>query len=213
MALFLDLGANIGTYSVPFAANKHRVVAVDAMATNLAYVKSSVNLNGNGDLVRYIHNSLSDEKMTLYAWNRDPSNEGAMTLLNESEVSEKPADQIVGKVESVTLNQIIDLIAADTIIIKIDVEGYECKVLGPFLKDIPKKKFVPYILMEWGWIAQYQHIQNNCPDRPELLHAFQMSGYSPVNVVTLDPEGIENEANWADILWVHSSASVKKPIT
>ena len=43
-AVFLDIGANIGMYTLVIAAMRRRVIAVDADPTNLAYIKHSLEL-------------------------------------------------------------------------------------------------------------------------------------------------------------------------
>ena len=50
-AVFLDLGSNIGAYTLPVASMRRRVVAVDMMRDNLAYIKTSLS---QADLDTYI---------------------------------------------------------------------------------------------------------------------------------------------------------------
>ena len=57
-ATFLDIGANLGMYAVVIAAMKRRVVAVDADPKNLAYIRKSLELEGNTGNVRIIYNSV-----------------------------------------------------------------------------------------------------------------------------------------------------------
>ena len=48
------------------AAMCREVVAVDAMADNLAYIRTSLELGKNEDLVTLAHNAISDGHDTLY---------------------------------------------------------------------------------------------------------------------------------------------------
>lgn len=201
---FLDIGANIGTFSVAVAAAKYRVVAVDPLISNLAYIKTSTTLNGVVENVRYFLNAVSDEKTMMYAWNRYPDNEGAMAFLSKEEAAKKPNDTIVDKVESATLKEILANIDCETIIIKIDVEGFECKALGQFLKDPNEVHFVPYILMEWELLKN--NFNGNCPDVKDLLESFKTSGYSPHHPHDLMPIRVEDHLAWMDVLWVHRTA-------
>ena len=43
-AVFLDVGANIGMYTVVIAAMKRKVIAVDADPENLAYIRQSLEI-------------------------------------------------------------------------------------------------------------------------------------------------------------------------
>ena len=60
-AAFLDIGSNIGMYSVMMAAAKRRVVAVDAVLHNLAYIHRSVVLQDNEKFVRLLNNPVRCE--------------------------------------------------------------------------------------------------------------------------------------------------------
>jgi len=53
-----DIGANLGMYSVVVAAMNRQVVAVDADPHNLAYIRKSLDLEGNTHNVRIIYNSV-----------------------------------------------------------------------------------------------------------------------------------------------------------
>ena len=58
-------------------------------------------------------------------------------------------DEVIGPpAVSTTTREIFDSIQADTVVIKIDVEGHECKALLPEILDQSTGKFVPYIFME-----------------------------------------------------------------
>ena len=60
-AVFLDIGSNIGMYSVMMAAANRRVVAVDAVLHNLAYIHRSVVLQDNEKFVRLLNNPVRCE--------------------------------------------------------------------------------------------------------------------------------------------------------
>ena len=83
--------------------------------------------------------------------------------------------------KSVKLEDIINYINSDIVILKIDIEGYECKALQPNVLLNKLGKFIPYIFMEWGHI--YQNTFGNCPqsDFSELVHLFYAGGYLPFN--------------------------------
>ena len=54
-AVFLDIGCNIGTYTVVMAAAGREVVGVDAMVDNLAYINTSLNISNTSQLVKLIN--------------------------------------------------------------------------------------------------------------------------------------------------------------
>ena len=54
----LDAGSNIGMYTLMVAAMGRKVIAVDAMADNLAYIRRSSELANNEHLVTLVHNAI-----------------------------------------------------------------------------------------------------------------------------------------------------------
>jgi len=202
---FLDLGANLGTFSAAVAASEYKAVAVDPIDTNLALLQMSASLSRTEQHIRYILNTVSDEFIRLYPWNREPINEGAMMFVTEDEVKSYPAEQIGEPVDSTTFEDILRLIGSGPVILKIDVEGYECKVLTKYMKNPKKTLYIPYIFMEWGRIAQ--NLAGNCPDLPVLVEGFVESGYSPCNAgdpsIKLKLEDLHGHEN---VFWVHTDA-------
>ena len=57
-AVFLDLGSNIGAYTLPVASMRRSVVAVDMMRDNLAYIKTSLAQAGLESYVEMVHNAV-----------------------------------------------------------------------------------------------------------------------------------------------------------
>ena len=57
-AVFLDLGSNIGAYTLPVASMRRRVVAVDMMRDNLAYIKTSLSQAGLESYVEMVNNAV-----------------------------------------------------------------------------------------------------------------------------------------------------------
>ena len=55
-ATFIDIGANIGIYTVLAAAAGRRVLAVDAVMENLAYISTSLNHSNTGHYVSLLNN-------------------------------------------------------------------------------------------------------------------------------------------------------------
>ena len=57
-AVLLDLGSNIGAYTLPVASMGRRVVAVDMMRDNLAYIKTSLAQAGLESYVEMVNNAV-----------------------------------------------------------------------------------------------------------------------------------------------------------
>ena len=55
-AVFLDVGSQMGTFTVVIAALKRKVIAVDADSRNLAFTRQSLEIANNRDYVELINN-------------------------------------------------------------------------------------------------------------------------------------------------------------
>ena len=119
----------------------------------------------------------SDTRGILYPFNEDPINPGGTRMVHKDELmrmkmSEKQLDkrQILHQdgVKAVLLQDILSSISPTTIILKIDIEGYECKVdtlidqLFQLLLQalqVPillgeTDKFIPVIFVEWDKVVR-----------------------------------------------------------
>ena len=83
--------------------------------------------------------------------------------------------------QSVLLRDILDSIESKVVILKIDVEGYECKALQPEILQNKVGKFIPYIFMEWG---QLPNNQNTCKQFSQWVKNLYQGGYVPANPST-----------------------------
>ena len=57
-AVFLDVGANIGMFTVVIAAMKRKVIAVDVDPKNLAYIRKSLKVANTTDYVNLVYNAI-----------------------------------------------------------------------------------------------------------------------------------------------------------
>jgi len=216
--LIQDVGANIGMYAVVIAAMGRRVVAVDADPENLAYIRKSLDLAQNTQYVDIIYNSVryvgvnkksimsfsvpSDEYETLYPHAPDGSNEGGTHMLTKEQVEQENIVTQIPPLNSVLLEDVLNYIHTEVVILKIDVESYECKALQPNILQNKIGKFIPYIFMEWG---QLPNNNITCPHFNEWVLNFYTGGYIPVNPSTLMTVTTEERDKMWDIAWVHSS--------
>lgn len=129
--VFMDIGANIGTYSVLLAKKGMRGIAFEPVASNFEALSTNLDLNGLKDQVKLYQLALGKYKHEV-TFTFDPVNTGA-SHISDNEIN---AEVIVGgKDEIVKVVPLDDLIPElglkkeDRILIKIDVEGMEANVL------------------------------------------------------------------------------------
>jgi len=208
-AAYLDIGCNVGPHVCLAATLTNRVFAVDPSKHNLAYIRQSLWLDGTENNVTLIHNVVSDKREELFPYTQDPHNQAWTVFLKKEEINGRKVDE---PLMSVTLDQILDIIPVETIILKLDVEGSECKVLTNYLHKEKKDKFIPFIIMEWSHL-QRNLIESLCPDLNRLIQGFVFSGYSPkivqFNSSSLLPIKLsdlrrgEGRIPAENVLWVH----------
>eukprot|EP00095_Tigriopus_kingsejongensis_P008465 maker-scaffold18_size714446-snap-gene-3.25 protein:Tk08465 transcript:maker-scaffold18_size714446-snap-gene-3.25-mRNA-1 annotation:"hypothetical protein CGI_10008025" len=159
-ALFLDIGANIGTHSLYVAQLGHQVVAVEPLAMNLVKLYRAAELDGTLEQIGMIENALD-----MY------QHEAVIQLNMENIGGSYLSPQVRGlgqtnpnmvQVEAIRLQGIMDEIKNEgdrirfdvtnprVVVIKMDIEKYECRAfLGSREIFDMSEIFIPYILMEW----------------------------------------------------------------
>ena len=70
----------------------------------------------------------SNTRGILYPFNVDPENPGGTSMVHKDELMRMNMSEEQKGVNAVLLQDILSSISPTTIILKIDIEGYECKV-------------------------------------------------------------------------------------
>ena len=138
---FLDIGANIGTYSVLFAKAGLNGCAFEPVESNFKALEENIQLNNLESKVKLINLALGKhEHIRRIIF--DPINTGASHL---SDISENNTENDDSLVKIVSLDSLIEQCnfnaKKDRVFIKIDVEGMESNVLegaAQFLKSFPE---------------------------------------------------------------------------
>ena len=81
---------------------------------------------------------------------------------------------------SIKLEDIINYVESDVVVLKIDIEGYECKALQPDILLNKLGKFIPYIFMEWAPLIPGNK-RSTCSDFDEWIKLFYDGGYLLLN--------------------------------
>jgi len=213
-AVFLDLGSNLGVYSLLVAQTRHsagdlrpgRVVAVDAAGDNLAYISHSLtNNNISKDMVTLVHNAISDVSETLYPVPNladDPlTNPGSWQFVGKNDIGRR---EILGPpTSSITMKTLLHAIPSTTLIVKMDIQGLECRALQS-LGEFPASHPMPYIFMEWKELVISAR---RCPNLVGFIDLMKAQGYSPrwPTKLAMMPEHCLKGPS-VDVLWVHKSA-------
>jgi len=138
--LFIDVGANIGTYSIIAAKKGVKCIAFEPIIANYNSLKKNIQLNHLEELVETVMIGLA-EKAANAKFNYDPLKPGASSIHPIKRTSE---------ILNIELKVFDDLNyvsnATDKILIKIDVEGMELNVLAGMEKLLGIKKDICLII-------------------------------------------------------------------
>jgi len=140
---FLDVGANIGFYSLAVSdlvGKKGKVISIEADPTN--YDKLMINIKLNGKLnIKAVNMGVSDKIETLMLGICTIGNRGGNFFL-------RAGDE---KVE-VACCPLLDIVSAEKLqnikAMKIDIEGYEYRVLSKFFLEAPATLHPELIIIE-----------------------------------------------------------------
>lgn len=140
----IDVGANIGIYTLLFSklvGPSGRVLAIEAEPNNAAQLRHNVLLNESAN-VAIVETGVSDEEETLQLTLDTKGNAGAHSF-----IAKRSQDSQTRQIHCVPL---LSLIASNRPVrfLKIDIEGFEYRVLSRFLRDAPKSVWPAYIMLE-----------------------------------------------------------------
>lgn len=126
--VFLDIGANMGLFSIVAASNAHcvAVFAFEPVPTTYRYLLQNCELNGAAKVTTFCA-AVTSRKSALIQLNYDSRHSGAAHLVETMEAA--PGAVLSMTIGPATLNEILQLSRSAPLVVKIDVEGAESDVL------------------------------------------------------------------------------------
>jgi len=156
--VFVDVGANIGTYALYAARRGARVVAIEANPETAAKLSYNVAANA-AEMIEVVETAIGAEEGCLALWS-EPSNRGFATLVKELTTGEWAGDWRPLKVKVRPLARVLaerDLARAD--VLKVDVEGFEDRVLVPYLTSLSAGQLPKVVMLETNC---HDHWETDC---------------------------------------------------
>lgn len=147
-AVFVDVGANIGLFTIPAARRVRNgaVIAIEADPQLVSYLETNVTQNGLAN-VQVKHAAASDHRAETVRFYAAPAEKFGMGSL---------APQFRGEWTGVPMQTLDDLIPptqdAQVRVLKIDVEGFEAAVLRGATRVLtqPQPPLVVFEFMDWA---------------------------------------------------------------
>lgn len=158
-ACFVDLGCNIGLYSLPLAAARPKgwVLSVDANPKMIAQIGWNAAAGGQTNLT-FVHAAVSDREGSANLVIR--KDDVAIVAVEESDTGNMPVRTLTSIVAGAGLTRIDGL--------KIDIEGHEDRALVPFLDSCAPDLLPRRIVIEHPGAEE---------DYPGCTAAFARHGY------------------------------------
>ena len=152
----IDIGANIGEYTLVAAHAGRKVLAVEARLLHVHMLQQSLRLNHYHDRVTLVYNAISDSygQVTLGTYY---NNQGGTHIANSKQTKVKSGLSVNVK-NNMTSTMILmsDLVAVTNFskaLMKIDIEGYEDTAFR-CAERLFSMVYIPVVLMEWTAMAK-----------------------------------------------------------
>jgi FkbM family methyltransferase len=133
---FIDIGANIGWFSLNMAALGVQVIAFEPMQQNIDLFNQSLQKTDNiasgvsGRIKLYPHGLGTKDQMCIIYSHDINVGDGHVKCVENEENLKKPDDySIRGRIPVHRLDDVLDVEGLNIVAIKMDTEGYECNVL------------------------------------------------------------------------------------
>jgi len=120
--LVVDIGANVGAYTMTPASLGYRVISVEVNERRVRELKLMVSLNGWEDRVTVHHASAGDDNTIVHRCVANPFSSHVIRCSSAEKVAEKPHrnDEMLVPQQTAT-----DLILEDVLLLKLDCDGCE----------------------------------------------------------------------------------------
>ncbi|XP_052097360.1 uncharacterized protein LOC127732364 [Mytilus californianus] len=183
---FVDIGCNIGTFTLFSAKLGTRVIAIDILESALNLVHKSLLKGGLKQNVTLVLNAISDtrENVKVHVVKENPGG----SYIEQNNTSDKSVDAIL-------LDDLISLVGPGSVFLKMDIEGNEHKALKGGSRFFQVLN-VEHIFMEW-MLHRYS------PNGKEIVHFLLRNGMLPYESLSRQtPLDLKRSYQWPDnIFW------------
>lgn len=123
----VDLGANVGTTTIPFAAAGHDVVAVEPVPHTFDMLRTNVERNGHAGRVQCVNAAIADEPGTVMMWTGFGSGQAEVAVDGQEPGMTRWGSK--GNTVEVDAMTLAEIAPSDTALVWADVQGSETSVI------------------------------------------------------------------------------------
>jgi FkbM family methyltransferase len=176
--VFVDVGANLGYFTLAAASLGYKVIAFEPMSRNAQKLAKSIQRNeqfaSRVTLYQNAVTALSGQPVTLHETHHSNQGNGQI-VVSDADIMDGILDHDDNVLHSVTLSEVLQ--GVNTFIVKIDVEGHENEVLEGAREWICKN-VVKHIIME---ISDATKLSSH-PSLSTLIDFLTAAGYEMADV-------------------------------
>jgi FkbM family methyltransferase len=180
---FVDIGANVGWFTVKMAALGVQVVAFEPMASNLYLLRRTLCLEENAQLAERIllfGRGLGKEAQTCVVYSDDNNRGDGHTTCSTSNIDQvlpPKGYSVRGAIKVERLDDILSLENRRVVAVKMDTEGFEANVVegGP---EFFLNSKIPSVFTEY---SPLQMMKDKGGNGTEFMRKFLDSGYHVLN--------------------------------
>lgn len=203
----IDIGANIGLYTLSAAKMGRQVIAVEPLPRTYKRLHASIQKNNFSDLVTLFVKPLSDRYESVHFETPDPMNPGATRFVSDGE-----NPHVNKSIQSMLFNDLLPYISFRKAFLKMDIEGSELKVLTKS-DNIFKNIEIPVFLMEWVFYSTLEY-QSELMTFETWIRSLSFIPFKVVShntfktlgPISLDPvwhSGYLREVWWIKVYFIH----------
>lgn len=159
----VDAGCNIGVYTLAAASLGHHVIALDPVSASLQLLFQSLLLANLSQQVTMLHNALAHTRRQFTTHVESGNIGGSSLSLQSSSQSES--------VFSVCLDDLVEYVITKTVVVKLDIEGWEERVLR-CASGFFQRFNVRAVMMEWLF-------HRHTPGASRIIHFMLRNGLLP----------------------------------
>jgi FkbM family methyltransferase len=150
-SVFLDIGANMGYYSI-MSSNYgfKKIYAFEPAPKMINRIQKNIKINNLEKLIEIIPYAIGEEKKDVIFY-EEPTNHGGSSLFQASQRTKEIKVQMLSLNEFISNNSIKNIDA-----LKIDIEGYEDRALMPFFKNSPINLLPKLIIIEHSSLNEWK---------------------------------------------------------
>ena len=152
----IDIGANIGVYSLVAAKMGHRVVAVEPLPESLYRLHKAAQLGHTADRIVALENAVADVRTSAEVLDNFENKGDTKIILGVHGCT----GNCVSTVTTIYMDDILEVVNFTNAVIKIDVQGYEHRAFKHASKLLDSIH-VEYIYMEWQEMRSYYPSAND----------------------------------------------------